>query len=153
MPVPASVLRYRRHPGGTSVKNFDLQMELSADVSRHLMALVAARHGVEWHDPVPFCNHGARLYHDANPATLLARWTAMEAAIVTAFGDEPGVRRELAFRRVLATRSLPPTLSRFVRFAARHRPDSDEAGTVKNIVKDFLSGSPGMTAPPARLAA
>ncbi|UZW56607.1 glycosyltransferase family 2 protein [Sphingobium sp. JS3065] len=151
--VPVPVLRYRRHAGATSVMNFDRQMELSADISRHLMELVAAHHGVSWHDPVPFCNHGGRLYSDASPQDLAARWTEMEGAILAAFGDAPGVRRELAFRRVLATRRLPLTLARFARFLTRHRPDSDEAETMRNIVKDFVTRKPAMTAPLMHAAA
>ncbi|KEQ54245.1 glycosyltransferase family 2 protein [Sphingobium chlorophenolicum] len=145
--VPVPILRYRRHAGATSVMNFDRQMLLSADISRHLMELVAAHHGVDWQDPVPFCNHGARLYRDTSPHDLAARWAAMEAILVVAFGDVPGVRRELAFRRVLATRNLPMTLARFARFLTRHAPDSDEAGTIRNIVKASLTRKPSMTAP------
>lgn len=131
--VPDQLVLYRWHGGNTSSVNFQRQMELSLEISRHLMALVAASRGVEYRDPAPFCNHGARL--EPTPAGgFRGQWLPLRRAILAAFGDTPGVRRELAFRQVLGTRSLPAILVRFARFCLSHRPDSDELATIRSFV-------------------
>jgi len=128
--VAEQLVLYRWHGGNTSSVGFQRQMELSLDISRHLMALVAATRGVAYCDPTPFCNHGARL-EPASGADLAEQWPPLRQAILAAFGDTPGVRRELAFRSVLGTRSLPAMLARFARFSLSHRPDSDELATIR----------------------
>lgn len=128
--VPEQLVLYRWHGGNTSSVGFQRQMELSLDISRHLMALVAARRGVAYCDPAPFCNHGARL-EPVSDKSLAGQWSALRREILKAFGDTPGVRRELAFREILGTRSLPAMLLRFVRFRLSNRPDSDEMATIR----------------------
>ena len=131
--IARPLLRYRWHGGNQSSVKFEPQMILSHDVARHLVAILAAEHGSAWLDPIPFSNFGGRIEPVATDVDLGEAWQAMRDMIVRVFGDTPGVRRELAFRQVLATRSLPQMLARFAAFRLRHRPDGDEVATIRSF--------------------
>lgn len=132
--LPDTLIRYRRHDTSVGVTKFEAQMAISEDISDHLMTVVATLHDEKPQSVRPFCNHGARLAPvDAN-AVLPSQWRSLRAQLLRIFGDTPGVRRELAFRDVLANRTLPVVLARFARFRLTNSVDTDEMATLRHIL-------------------
>lgn len=132
--LPDTLIRYRRHDMSIGVSKFEAQMAISGDISDHLARLLAIWHGETWQTVRPFCNHGAQLSAVDQPAALPDAWRSLRAQLLRIFGDTPGVRRELAFRDVLANRALPIMLARFARFRLTHSVDTDEMATLRHIL-------------------
>ncbi|WP_322964460.1 glycosyltransferase family 2 protein [Sphingomonas fuzhouensis] len=132
--LPHTLIRYRRHEMSIGVSKFQAQMAISEEISDHLMRLLAAWHDEAWQTIRPFCNHGAQLAPVEAPETLPRAWRTLRAQLLRIFGDTPGVRRELAFRDVLANRTLPILLARFARFQMTHQADTDEMATLRHIL-------------------
>jgi hypothetical protein len=109
-------------------------MAISGDISDHLARLLAIWHGETWQTVRPFCNHGAQLSAVEQPGALPQAWRSLRAQLLRIFGDTPGVRRELAFRDVLANRALPVMLARFARFRLAHSIDTDEMATLRHVL-------------------
>lgn len=132
--LPDTLIRYRRHDMSIGVSKFQAQMAISEQISDHLMRLLATWHDETWQTVRPFCNHGAQLGAVEKPGTLPQAWRSLRAQLLRIFGDTPGVRRELAFRDVLANRSLPVMLARFARFHLTHSVDTDEMATLRHVL-------------------
>ncbi|MGW8134925.1 glycosyltransferase family 2 protein [Sphingomonas zeae] len=132
--LPDTLIRYRRHDTSVGVTKFQAQMSVSAQISNHLMTITAALHGETASTILPFCNHGAQLAEVDGRETLPQEWRRLRAQLLRIFGDTPGVRRELAFRDVLANRSLPVMLARFARFRLTHSVDTDEMATLRHVL-------------------
>lgn len=132
--LPDTLIRYRRHGMSIGVSKFEAQMTISEEISDHLMRLLTLWHGETWQTVRPYGNHGAQLGEVEKPGALPEAWRSLRAQLLRIFGDTPGVRRELAFRDVLANRSLPITLARFARFRLTHKVDTDEVATLRHIL-------------------
>jgi hypothetical protein len=129
--LPQRLIRYRMHSGGVGRQKFAAQMAASHAVSLHLAARLSEMHGTDTFDPTPFCNHGGMLYDLGGRSDFRAEYAAMRSALRRTDIDRAGLRRELAYRRVLSQRSRPAMLARYTLFRSAHRPAMNEQTTIK----------------------
>ncbi|MES2742457.1 MAG: glycosyltransferase family A protein [Pseudomonadota bacterium] len=138
--LPQQLIRYRWHGKNLSVTRFDEQMRVSLDISRFLAHSLCALHNLPHFDPAPFCNHGGKVFDMGGQHDFDHAFDAMAAGLRRALGDSDQLRRELAFRHILATRSAPRMLARFARFAAHHRGETGEWYAVKSWLLRAMPG-------------
>lgn len=134
--VPQKLIRYRSHGNNVSAKRFFEQMEVSLSISRFLARSFCVMHDLTWFDPAPFCNHGGLLLNVDGRGDFDVEFARMVSSLERGLGDSPGLRRELAFRRVLATRQPAQLLWRYYRFQADNVPETGEW----NAVRSWLVG-------------
>jgi hypothetical protein len=138
--VRETLIRYRWHGGNEGATKHRAQMVLSLEISRFLADSFSARHGLPRFDPAPFCHFGDALLDVDGTVDFGAQFDAMAAILRRGFGPSRDLERELAFRRVIATRREGPLLWRYLRFRARHRADTAEYRTVRSWLTRRLRG-------------
>jgi hypothetical protein len=131
------LIKYRVHETSTSISKFQDQMRLSYSVSRFLSKSFCRMNNLPEFDPVPFSNHAGRAYR-TDKKDLSSEFRNMSEILQRGLGSSPAVRRELAFRWVLATRRPASLLSRYAAFELTHCRNSAERGIVRNWLRDSI---------------
>jgi glycosyltransferase involved in cell wall biosynthesis len=125
------LIKYRRHAGSVGVASQAAQIDVSLAISRFLAKSFSFMYGTKAFDPAPFCNHGDYVFDDYS-SDYSEQFAVMAAALQRGFGPSPDLRRELAFREVMATRQLAVMAYRFAKFRSRHASLPSERRTVRN---------------------
>jgi glycosyltransferase involved in cell wall biosynthesis len=129
--IPVPLIKYRRHGGSVGITSQVAQIEASLRISRFLSKSFCAMTGTEDFDPGPFCSHADYVF-DFQRREYSALFQQMERALLRGLGSSPELDRELAFRRILATRNSMTMLHRFARFQCRYGALPTERRTVRN---------------------
>jgi glycosyltransferase involved in cell wall biosynthesis len=131
------LVKYRIHEASASISKFQEQMKMSYLVSRFLSRSFCRIKNLPEFDPVPFSNHAGRAYR-TDKKDLSSEFRNMSEILQRGLGSSPAVRRELAFRWVLATRRPASLLSRYAAFELTHCRNSAERGIVRNWLRDSI---------------
>jgi glycosyltransferase involved in cell wall biosynthesis len=118
--IRVPLIKYRIHGASTSQSNAQSQMDLSYSISRFLSRSFCRMKNLPEFDPVPFTNHGGRPYR-ADNQDLSDEFRRMSEILLSGLGDSAALRRELAFRRVLATSRPFRRVIRYAGFELTHR--------------------------------
>ncbi len=138
--IPMPLIQYRRHANSVSIANPAAQIEVALAISRFLTNSFCRMNGLRPFDPAPFCNHGDYVF-DGGRRDYSSEFAYMSAVLRCGLGDTPELARELAFRRVLATRNSREMSWRFLAFQLRHLTSPAERRTVRNwLLRDLRRG-------------
>lgn len=138
--IQAPLIQYRRHAGSVGIANPSAQIDAALKISRFLARSFCLMNGLYAFDPGPFCNHADYVF-DFRLRDHSAEFLHMADVLRRGLGSSPELDRELAFRRVLATRSSGEMALRFLRFQLRHATSPAERRTVRNwLLKDVRRG-------------
>ncbi|USX12992.1 glycosyltransferase [Oxalobacteraceae bacterium OTU3CAMAD1] len=129
--VPQKLIKYRWHGNNVSATRFMDQMAVSIDISRTLVRSFCAMHQLPWFDPAPFCNHGGILLDVDGKGNFDAEYARMADIVTRGLGDSAELRRELLYRKAIATRGEASLLWRFHRFRAANTPETGEWNAVR----------------------
>ncbi|QJD92080.1 glycosyltransferase [Duganella dendranthematis] len=143
--IPHKLIRYRWHGNNVSATRFDDQMAVSLDISRSLARSFCIMHQLPWFDPAPFCNHGGILLDVDGRGNFDAEYARMADAVTRGLGDSDELRRELRYRKAIATRREASLLWRFHRFRADNTPEAGEWTAIRSWLLRRFPGRPRMS--------
>ena len=146
MNINETLINYRLHGGNVSAVNHRHQMRLSLDVSRQLIYNISSICSLNYCDPALLCNHSGRLFSLPSEKNTELIFQNIANNLRSAFGTTAGTERELAFRKVIATRSALKLSTNFLSFRARHKPEMDEAVCLREWFIGPLLGRPRVAA-------
>lgn len=129
--IPVPLIKYRRHGGSVGVNHHAAQIEASLRISRFLSKSFCRMNGMEEFDPGPFCSHADYVF-DFQRSDYSVLFDRMAETLSRGLGTSSELARELAFRRILATRKSGTMLYRFARFQGRYGALPHERRTVRN---------------------
>jgi glycosyltransferase involved in cell wall biosynthesis len=129
--LPAPLIKYRVHAGSESVAKVAEQIRLCKLVSIFLSKSFCRIQNLEPFNPEPFSNHSGHICNFGK-AELTREFKKLSHALLEGIGDTPEVRRELAFRWVLATRSSWKLAARYTRFELLYKRKSAERAVMRN---------------------
>jgi hypothetical protein len=135
--IDKPLIKYRVHAASASISKLQEQLTLSYLISRFLMKSFCRMRNLPEFDPVPFSNHAGRMYN-IDKKDLSCEFRDMSEILRQGLGDSPALRRELAFRWVLATRQPVSLLSRYAAFELRYRRKGAERGIIRNWIRDAV---------------
>lgn len=124
--IPASLIKYRWHSGNVSTTGFQEMMKVSLDISRFLARSFAVMRDLPYFDPAPFCNHGGLLLDVKGQTDFSTEFNQMANILRRGLGTSDELERELAYRKVIATRNELALLWRYYRFQSRYVPETGE---------------------------
>lgn len=129
--VPVPLIKYRRHGTSVGIVNHTAQVEVSLRISRFLSKSFCVMSGMEEFDPGPFCSHADYVF-DFQQRDYSALFDHMSHTLSYGLGESSELTRELAFRRILATRRCGTMLYRFAQFQMNYGALPHERRTVRN---------------------
>jgi glycosyltransferase involved in cell wall biosynthesis len=135
--LPVPLIKYRVHAKSESVAKLAEQIRLCRSVSLFLSKCFCKIQGLEPFDPAPFSNHSGHISNFGN-AELTQEFQKISRALLQGIGDTPEVRRELAFRRVLATRNAWKLATRYAQFELRYERKSAERAVMRNWARRIV---------------
>jgi glycosyltransferase involved in cell wall biosynthesis len=135
--IGAPLIKYRIHDRNVSISNAEDQLKLSFSISRFLSKSFCRMNNLPDFDPVPFSNHGGHPF-DVGNRDLSKEFSNMSESLVQGLGNSPEIRRELAFRWVLATRQPLSLLLRYARFELHYHRNYGERGVIRNWSRRIL---------------
>jgi glycosyltransferase involved in cell wall biosynthesis len=133
------LIKYRVHEGSESVAKVAEQIRLCRSVSRFLSKSFCRMRNLQPFDPEPFSNHSGHIYNFGK-AELADEFLKVSTALRKGIGDTPAVKRELAFRWVLATRNPLKLTARYARFELLHTRKSGERAVIRNWARRIVRG-------------
>ena len=133
----APLIKYRVHAGSESVAKLADQIRLCRSVALFLSRSFCRMRNLEPFDPGPFSNHSGHV-SNFGKLELTREYRKMSRALLEGIGDVPAVRRELAFRWVLATRSPLRLAARYTRFELLHNRNSGERAVMRNWARRMV---------------
>lgn len=129
--IQEPLIQYRYHAKSESVAKRAAQNNCAIAISRFLaLSLTAMKGGADF-DPAPFCSH-AECVFDLGQPDYSDEFNRMAGTMRMGLGVSPELERELAFRRVLAKRSVIGMGSRYISFGMRNGLHSDEYRLIRN---------------------
>jgi hypothetical protein len=151
--VPDKLIRYRWHSGNVSATKYAEQMKMSLAISRYLARSFCALHKLAEFDPAPFCSLGGRLLNISDPmqCELDAAFEHMAGLLRLGFAGSEELERELAFRRVTATRNCARMLWRYGQFRLKYQAVSNEWSVVRMSLVALLRPGRNNDAPTIRM--
>lgn len=135
--LPVPLIKYRVHAGSESVAKLADQIRLCRSVALFLSRSFCQMRNLEPFDPSPFSNHSGHL-SNIGKSELTQEFLKMSHVLLEGIGDLPAVRRELAFRWVLATRNPLWLAARYTRFELFHRRKSGERAVMRNWARRMV---------------
>jgi glycosyltransferase involved in cell wall biosynthesis len=135
--LPTPLIKYRVHAKSESVAKLADQIRLCRSVSLFLSKTFCKIHGLEPFDPAPFSNHSGHI-SNFGKQELTHEFRKVSRALLQGIGDTPEVRRELAFRWVLATRDALRLATRYAQFELRHKRKSAERAVMRNWARRIV---------------
>src|SRR6266702_4247330 len=133
------LIKYRVHEASESVAKVAEQIRLCKAVAGFLSKSFCRMRNLEPFDPEPFSNHSGHI-SNFGKAELTDEFQKMSRALLKGIGDAPPVKRELAFRWVLATRNPVKLAARYARFELSHRRKSGERAVIRNWARRIARG-------------
>ena len=138
--VPVPLIQYRRHKKSVGVTSPMEQIAQALKVSRFLAKSFCLKNGLESFDPGPFCNHADYVF-DFGERDYKDQFQKMATILLRGLGHSDALERELAFRRVLATRDSGAMAQRFLQLMLGNTTLPAERRTVRNwLLKDLRRG-------------
>jgi len=131
------LIKYRVHAGSESVGKLAEQIKLCRSVALFLSRSFCRMRDLTPFDPEPFSNHSGHISY-SRKSELADEFQKMSHALLKGIGDTPAVRRELAFRWVLATRNPVRLAARYARFELLHRHNSGERAVMRNWARRIV---------------
>jgi glycosyltransferase involved in cell wall biosynthesis len=132
--IRVPLIKFRVHNTSTSQANLDRQLDLSYSVSRFLSNSFSRMKNLPNFDPVPFSNHHGIPFR-AGKLDLSDEFRKMSEILTLGLGDSAALRRELAFRRVLADGRPFGRMMRYAAFELTHRNNSLERGVMRGWLR------------------
>ena len=129
--LPIPLIQYRRHKKSAGITSPKEQIAQALKVSRFLARSFCIRNGLEPFDPGPFCNHADHVF-DFGGRDYRESFHKMAGALRHGLGPSQSLERELAFRKVLATRDASTMALGLLRFMLGNRASPAEIRTVRN---------------------
>lgn len=145
MNVRRSLIKYRWHGNNVSATRYVDQMDVALKISRYLAASLATLQNTTYVDPAPFCNHAERLFDLEQQGAWIEQYAALRTVLTRWLPPSYALQRELAFRRVIATRSRTVMASRYAAFVALHGKRPAEFNTVKSWLVHGIKRQPILT--------
>jgi glycosyltransferase involved in cell wall biosynthesis len=138
--IAMPLIQYRRHKKSVGVKSPIEQIAQALKVSRFLAKSFCLRNGLDVFDPGPFCSHADYVF-DFGARDYTDRFQKMASVLRRGLGNSDALERELAFRRVLATRDSRQMVQRFLHFMLGNVTLPAERRTVRNwLLRDLRRG-------------
>lgn len=138
--VAMPLIRYRRHAESVGILDPAGQIELALRVSRFLAKSFCLMNGLQAFDPGPFCSHADYVF-DFGLRGYSSEFSHMAGILRHGLGVSAELERELAFRRVLATRKSNEMALHYLQFRLRNRALPSERRTVRNwLLRDIRRG-------------
>lgn len=141
--LDAVLIKYRWHGNNVGAQKFHDQVRLSMTVSRYLAALFCIKHNIPAFDPTLFSTYGGTVIDfksgQFTNRQLRKMFEDMSQKISLVKGMSGGIKRELAFRRLLVNRSIPVMLAKFLIFKLQYHPEIDEWYAIKSWVTRVIS--------------
>lgn len=131
------LIKYRVHGGGVSVSKVADQIKVSFRISRFLSRNFCLMKNLTPFDPVPFSNHAGYLFHFPE-SDLVAELDRLSTALLKGVGDTPAVRREIAFRRVVAAKNPLARIGRYMLFERRFPRHQSERTVIRNWGRSLM---------------
>lgn len=125
------LVKYRRHGTSVGISNSSKQIELALRVSRFLADSFCTKKDLPKFDPRPFCTHAEYVF-DFGESDYEDQFQVMATSLRQGLGDSVELRRELAFRWILATRNSARMATRYTWFTVQHTAAPNEWRTVRN---------------------
>jgi hypothetical protein len=135
--IRSPLIKYRVHRGSTSISKLHDQVSVACSVSRFLSRSFCRMKSLPEFDPVPFSNHPGHQFQ-IDKRNLSDEYRKMSETLLRGLGDSPALRRELAFRWVMATRQPWRLLSRYAAFEMRHRRNGVERAIVRGWAREYF---------------
>jgi len=135
--IGAPLIKYRVHSGSESVAKLSDQIRLCRSVALFLSRSFCQMNNLDPFDPGPFSNHSGHI-SNFGKEELSLEFEKMSHALLQGIGDLPAVRRELAFRWVLATSNPLMLAARYTRFELLHRRNSGERAVMRNWARRIV---------------
>jgi glycosyltransferase involved in cell wall biosynthesis len=132
--IRVPLIKFRVHSTSTSQANLERQLNLSYSVSRFLSKSLSRMKNLPDFDPVPFSNHHGIPFRD-DKLDLSEEFRQMSEILTSGLGDSAALRRELAFRRVLADGRPFGRMMRYAGFELTHRDNSLERGVMRGWLR------------------
>jgi len=146
--IPVPLIKYRRHAGSVSIANHAAQIEASLRISRFLSKSFSRMNGMDEFDPGPFCSHADYVFDFQRP-DYSPLFEHMARILSRGLGASSELSRELAFRRILATRRSGTMMYRFLQFQCRYGARPHERRTVRNwLLRNARRGKYVYQSPP-----
>ena len=138
--IETPLIQYRRHEKSVGIANPAAQIETALRISRFLAHSFCRMRGLEEFDPGPFCNHADYVF-DFGRRDYDGLFSRMADILRRGLGRSDALDRELAFRRVLATRNSGEMASRYLGFVLGNVSSAAERRTVRNwLLRDLRHG-------------
>lgn len=140
MNIENVLIKYRLHGSNVGIMRFSEQMDLSLNISRNLAKSFCAIHKLNYFDPAPFCSHGGILFEIEGQSDFSKEFEYINTIFRITLGQTSQLERELAYRRVVATRSKFKLLLRYFIFRSKNKPVDCEWSAVKSwVINHFIS--------------
>ena len=143
------LIKYRWHGTNISATKYLEQMRVALRISRYLAESLSIRQQLPYVDPALFCNHADRLFDLGTQRDWSDAYASAYATLSTTLREwlpaSPALERELAFRKVIATRSKSLMTVRFGVYATRYGVRPSEARTIKSWLLHGLKKQPILT--------
>jgi hypothetical protein len=129
--VDAPLIKYRIQSRSVGALNPAHQIGTSLQISHFLAKSFCIMKGVPTFDPGPFCNHGEHIFY-FQLRDYTVEFEQMADALRRGLGQSAELERELAFRRILATRNSSRMAARYLQFHLKYAATPREWRTVRN---------------------
>ncbi len=138
--IDTPLIKYRWHGENVGAKKFVDQIKLSTTISRYLARCFCLKHNVNLFDPVPFCSYGGTVLNliSTKPLQLNNSFNELSRILIRVIGNTAGLKRELAFRKVLSTRNELMMILNYMFFRTCHKSDIDEWYAIKIWVSKYF---------------
>jgi len=130
--IASRLIKYRWHSANVGSTKYHAQMQMALDISRYLAESLSILKNVAHVDPAPFCNHGESLFDVEGQTNFSAEYAKLCQVLRKTIPASKELDRELAFRKVIADRSVTSMGMRFAAYALRYRIRSAELNTVRS---------------------
>jgi hypothetical protein len=130
--IEQSLIKFRWHGANISETKSMEQLQIALDISRYLANSFSIMHGVAHFDPAPFCNHGERLIQIDGQSNFRDQFERMQSILLKVMPNSSELKRELSFRKAVASRASLTMAARYCEHAVRYGVSRTESRTVKS---------------------
>ncbi len=123
---------YRLHGNNVGVTKFLPQAQVALDISRYVVASLAAREGVDAFDPAPFCSHAMQVIEIPGRTDFSGEYQQLADLMNRTIPRSEDLSRELSFRSCLVNRSKAIMIYRYQKHVRMFGYDGGEYLTVRS---------------------
>ena len=128
------LIKYRVHGNSVSTSKILDQIKVSFLVSRFLSKAFCTMKNLAPFDPVPLSNHAGHLFNFL-PADRKDSLNHLSAALLEGIGNTAAVRREIAFRSVVAENNPVALMARYLLFEGCYSRHQSERAVIRNWIR------------------